>query len=46
MYLFSIDPVTGRAQVKRREDPMKDWPEERQIVEVEKLVHSLDRAIK
>lgn len=44
--VFSIDPVTGRANVKRCEDPMKDWTEERKIVEAEKLANTLDRAIR
>lgn len=43
---FSIDPVTGRANVKRREDPMKDWSEERKILEAEKLANTIDRAIR
>ncbi|CAF2103459.1 unnamed protein product [Rotaria magnacalcarata] len=42
---YGIDPVTGRANLMRREDPMKDWSEERKIVEVEKLVNNLDKAI-
>lgn len=43
---FSIDPVTGRANPKRHDDPMKDWSEERKIFEAEKLANTLDRAIK
>jgi len=42
---YGIDPVTGRANSKRREDPMKDWTDERKIVEAEKLANTLDRAI-
>ncbi|CAF0773314.1 unnamed protein product [Rotaria sp. Silwood1] len=42
---YGIDSVTGRANVIRREDPMKDWSEERKMVEVEKLVNNLDQAI-
>ena len=45
MFCCSIDPVTGRANVKRHEDPMKDWTEERKIVEAERLANTLDRAI-
>jgi hypothetical protein len=46
VFHFSIDPVTGRANLKRHDDPMKDWTEERKIIEAEKLANSLDRAIK
>lgn len=42
---YGIDPVTGRANVKRRDDPMKDWSEERKIIEAEKLANTIDRAI-
>ncbi|CAF0737113.1 unnamed protein product [Rotaria sordida] len=42
---YGIDPVTGRANIIRHDDPMKDWTEERKMVEMEKLVHSLDQAI-
>jgi hypothetical protein len=42
---YGIDPVTGRVNLKRHDDPMKDWTEERKIVEAEKLANSLDRAI-
>ena len=38
--------MTGRANVIKHEDPMKDWSEERKMVEVEKLVKNLDRAMK
>ena len=36
----------GRAKVKKREDPMKDWTEERQIYEAEKLIHTIERGIR
>jgi hypothetical protein len=45
-FSFSIDPVTGRANVRRHEDPMKGWSDERKMVEVEQLVNHLDRAMK
>ena len=45
-YFFSVDPVTGRANLKPHEDPMKDWTEERKMVEAERLVRDLDRAMK
>jgi hypothetical protein len=43
---FRIDPITGRVSLKRHDDPMKDWPEERKMLEAEKLADSLERAIK
>jgi hypothetical protein len=46
IFYSSIDPVTGRANHKRHDDPMQDWTEERKIVEAEKLANTLDRAIK
>lgn len=46
MLCGSIDPVTGRANAKRHEDSMKDWTEERKIVEAERLANTLDRAIR
>ncbi|CAF1137638.1 unnamed protein product [Adineta ricciae] len=42
---YGIDPVTGRVNVKRHEDPTEGWTEERKMVEVDKLVHTLDRAM-
>ena len=43
---FSIDPVTGRANLKRHDDSMKDWTEERKMLEAENLVDTLQRAMK
>ncbi|CAF0782941.1 unnamed protein product [Adineta steineri] len=42
---YGIDGVTGRANIKRNDDAMKDWTEERKMVEVDKLLNTLDRAM-
>ena len=43
---FRWDPVAGRAIPKRREDPMKNWSEERKILEAEKLANTIERGIR
>lgn len=42
----SVDPVRGEAMVKTREDPMKDWTEERKMYEAEKLAQTIELGIR
>lgn len=46
MKIFSLDPVTGRVNMKPRENPLKDMTEEQQMFEAEKLINAIDRGIR
>jgi hypothetical protein len=43
---FRIDSVTGRVCNREHNDPMKDWPEERKMVEAEQLANAIERGIR